>query len=154
MTADHDVRLTIGRLGDRREGFPKFFLKSTVLTGLGRRERVRVTSRHDLCLIPLSSTPGARGGVIPAVVLHGWSKFPRESGRKRLRMKNRRNTLLWMKDLIEHMTQCHEQLQWAGDGGSESFLAESLMVDLVECQRLCEELRRDPGRSRQLVPSV
>jgi len=22
-------------------------------------------------------------------------------------MKNRRNTLLWMKDLIDHMTRCH-----------------------------------------------
>lgn len=69
-------------------------------------------------------------------------------------MRNRQNTLLWMKDLIEHMTQCHEQLQWAGDGRSQSFLTESMMADLAECQRLCVELREQPARSRRLVPSV
>jgi hypothetical protein len=56
-------------------------------------------------------------------------------------MRNRQTTLLWMKDLIEHMARCHEQLQWAGDGPTESFLTEALMVDLTECRRLCEELR-------------
>jgi hypothetical protein len=69
-------------------------------------------------------------------------------------MTNRRNTLLWMKDLIEHMTRCHEQLQWAGDGPTESFLAESLMVDLAECQRLCEELRERPCRARSLMATA
>ena len=64
-------------------------------------------------------------------------------------MRNRRNTLLWMKDLIEHMTRCHEQLQWAADGASESFLTESLMVDLVECKRLCEELQQEPRKARR-----
>jgi len=66
-------------------------------------------------------------------------------------MGNRRNTLLWMKDLIEHMNQCHEQLQWAGDGPTESFLTESLLVDLAQCQRLCEELRERPRKSRMLA---
>lgn len=69
-------------------------------------------------------------------------------------MRNRRNTLLWMKDLIEHLNQCHEQLQWAADGPSESFLTESMMVDLVECKRLCEELRGKSDTSRQLAVSV
>lgn len=69
-------------------------------------------------------------------------------------MRNRRSTLLWMKDLLEHMTRCHEQLQWAGDTPTESFLAESLLVDLVECQRLCEELRDRPRKSRPLMAST
>ena len=30
--------------------------------------------------------------------------------------RNRRNTLLWMKDLLDHMSRCHDQLQWASDG--------------------------------------
>ena len=55
-------------------------------------------------------------------------------------MRNRRHTLLWMKDLLDHMNQCHEQLQWA-DSRTQPFLTESLLTDLVECQRLCEELR-------------
>jgi hypothetical protein len=50
-----------------------------------------------------------------------------------------------MKDLIEHMTRCHEQLQWAGEGPTESFLTEAMLVDLTECRRLCEQLRSSPA---------
>ena len=56
-------------------------------------------------------------------------------------MRDRQTTLLWMKDLIEHMSRCHEQLQWAGDGAGARFLTESLLVDLTECQMLCERLK-------------
>lgn len=70
-------------------------------------------------------------------------------------MRDRNNTLLWMKDLIEHMTRCHEQLQWAPEGPTESFLAESMMTDLAQCQRLCEEFRgATPRRGRALVTSA
>ena len=71
-------------------------------------------------------------------------------------MRNRRHTLLWMKDLLEHMSQCHDQLQWAGeDDPTREFLADSLMGDLVECQKLCEELRASRGRrqARELALS-
>ncbi len=71
-------------------------------------------------------------------------------------MRNRRHTLLWMKDLLEHMSQCHDQLQWASDDPTQSFLADSLLGDLAECQKLCEEIKggRESGRtSRDLVMS-
>ena len=69
-------------------------------------------------------------------------------------MPNRQNTLLWMKDLLEHMNQCHEQLQWASDGRTESFLAQRLMVDLAECRRLCEHLNQTGSASgRQMQPA-
>lgn len=55
--------------------------------------------------------------------------------------RNRRKTLIWMKDLLDHMNRCHDQLQWAADGATEEYLAESLMVDLTECQKLCEQLK-------------
>lgn len=66
-------------------------------------------------------------------------------------MRNRHKTLLWMKDLLEHMNRCHEQLQWAADGVTESYLAESLMVDLTECQKLCEQLKATPRMSSKLA---
>jgi hypothetical protein len=69
-------------------------------------------------------------------------------------MRNRQNTLLWMKDLIEHMSHCHDQLQWAADGRTQSFLAETMMGDLVECQRLCLELRSERGSSRGVLSAV
>lgn len=67
-------------------------------------------------------------------------------------MRNRDRTLLWMKDLIEHMNRCHEQLQWASDGPTQTFLTESMMVDLSECRRLCEQLqtRKEPSLSVRL----
>jgi hypothetical protein len=46
-----------------------------------------------------------------------------------------------MKDLIEHLSQCHDQLQWASDGDTQSFLTEAMLGDLNECQKLCEQLR-------------
>jgi len=64
-------------------------------------------------------------------------------------MRNRRHTLLWMKDLIDHMARCHDQLQWAEDDPTQSFLTESLMGDLAECQKLCEALREDPKARRK-----
>lgn len=67
-------------------------------------------------------------------------------------MRNRQNTLLWMKDLIEHMSQCHDQLQWAGDRRTETFLTETMIGDLAECRRLCDELRSGRGASRALHP--
>jgi hypothetical protein len=68
-------------------------------------------------------------------------------------MRNRRSTMLWMKDLIEHMNRCHEQLQWA-DGRTQSFLTDSLLTDLSECQRLCEELRSGNAKERRLTASA
>jgi hypothetical protein len=71
-------------------------------------------------------------------------------------MRNRRHTLLWMKDLIEHMSRCHDQLQWASDGTTQMFLTDSLLGDLNECQKLCEQLRPPPatqGVVRTLVAS-
>jgi hypothetical protein len=63
-------------------------------------------------------------------------------------MRSRQNTLIWMKDLIEHMNRCHEQLQWA-DRSSASFLTESLLVDLSECRRLCEQLQTSTPKGHE-----
>ncbi len=56
-------------------------------------------------------------------------------------MRNRRHTLLWMKDLIDHMSVCHDQLQWTNDEPTESFLAEAMLGDVDQFQKLCEQLR-------------
>ena len=55
--------------------------------------------------------------------------------------RNRRNTLLWMKDLARTHVAVPRPAQWASDGETESFLADALIGDLNECQKLCEQLR-------------
>ena len=69
-------------------------------------------------------------------------------------MRNKRHTLLWMKDLLDHMNQCHEQLQWAADGATEAYLAETLLVNLTECQKLCEQLKPVPKKGGRMLPSL
>jgi hypothetical protein len=54
-----------------------------------------------------------------------------------------------MKDLIEHMSQCHDQLEWASDGSTRMFLANAILGDLNECQKLCEQLRTSPGEAKR-----
>ena len=66
-------------------------------------------------------------------------------------MRTRRQTLLWMKDLIDHMSRCHEQLQWSDEGPTESFLTDAMMVDLNEFRRLCEQLQVGAGRRSALA---
>jgi len=68
-------------------------------------------------------------------------------------MSDRQTTLLWMKDLIDHLNTCQEQLEWAADGPSQEFLAEAMLVDLTECQRLCERLR-DRNAARTLTTAA
>lgn len=58
-----------------------------------------------------------------------------------------------MKDIIDHMSRCHEQLQWASDGRSESFLTDAMLVDLSECRKLCEQLQTRP-RGRLLASAA
>lgn len=55
-------------------------------------------------------------------------------------VRERHDTLLWMKDLIEHMAQCQEQLQWNAEGPGARFLTEAIRGDLTECLRLCDRL--------------
>jgi hypothetical protein len=57
-----------------------------------------------------------------------------------------------MKDIIDHMNRCHEQLEVAGDGPALSFLTDALMVDLGECRKLCEQLQTPaPSRARAMA---
>lgn len=55
--------------------------------------------------------------------------------------------LALMRDLLEHLSLCHEEWESAL-GRAEHFLAESMKRDLAELGRLCESLRsesRDPA---------
>ncbi len=56
-------------------------------------------------------------------------------------MRDRQTSLLWMKDLIEHMKQCHDQLEWSSDAQTEAFLTDAMLADLSECRRICDQFR-------------
>ena len=55
---------------------------------------------------------------------------------------DRQAKFLWMKDLLEHIGQCHDQWQ-AADSRSERYLADSIRRDLDEFRRLCDSIRSE-----------
>jgi hypothetical protein len=57
-------------------------------------------------------------------------------------MSQRETTMLWLKDTIRHLAQCQQQLQWAESAETIQVLTESMLRDLEQCQRLCEDIHQ------------
>ena len=57
-------------------------------------------------------------------------------------MSQRDSNLLWLKDLLAHLSSCQKQLQWAEDADAVHVITESMLRDLECCRRLCEKLNR------------
>jgi hypothetical protein len=60
-------------------------------------------------------------------------------------VSQRESNLLWLKDMLEHLSTCQQQLQWAEDEESICLLTETMLRDLECCRRLCETLHRRAG---------
>ena len=54
-------------------------------------------------------------------------------------MSQRESNLLWLKDLLEHLTTCQQQLEWAEDNEAIRVLSETMLADLDRCKRICEK---------------
>ncbi len=62
---------------------------------------------------------------------------------------NRHAKLLWMKEVLEHLDDCHRQWLLADDDAGR-YLAEAMKRDLDEVRRLCDSLQNESSpRSRQ-----
>ena len=57
-------------------------------------------------------------------------------------MSQRESNVLWLRDLLEHLTASQQQLESSEDGETIRVLTESMLRDLDCCRRLCEGLRR------------
>ena len=57
-------------------------------------------------------------------------------------MGQRETNLLWLKDLLEHLTACQQRLEWAEDGDTIRVLTETMLADLDRCKRICESIQR------------
>ena len=58
---------------------------------------------------------------------------------------NRRAKFLWMKEILEHLDECHRQWQHADDQ-TERYLAEAMKRDMEELRGLCDSLRGESSR--------
>ena len=57
-------------------------------------------------------------------------------------MSQREANLLWMRDTLDHLQTCQQQLEWAEDNEAVHVVTETMLRDLERCRRLCEDLHR------------
>jgi hypothetical protein len=57
-------------------------------------------------------------------------------------MSQRETNLIWLKDMLEHLRSCQQQLEWTEDAETVAVLTETMLRDLECCRRLCEALNR------------
>ena len=57
-------------------------------------------------------------------------------------MSQREANLLWMKDMLDHLHDCQQQLTWTEESETVHVLTEAMLRDLDSCRRLCEALQR------------
>ncbi len=62
-------------------------------------------------------------------------------------MTQRASQLLWLKDVLEHLRDCQERLEWAEDPESARLLLDNMVRDLDCGKQLCESIKvRTPRR--------
>jgi len=57
-------------------------------------------------------------------------------------MSPRDTNLLWLKDMLDHLSACRKQLEWAESPEAVQVLTETMLRDLESCRRVCESLYR------------
>jgi len=57
-------------------------------------------------------------------------------------MSQRETNMLWLKDMLEQLLHCQQQLQWADTAEAVGLLTETMLRDLERCRRLCQSLQR------------
>ena len=50
--------------------------------------------------------------------------------------------VLWLRDILEHLSANQQQLEWAEDNETVRLVTEKMMRDLERCQRLCEAINQ------------
>jgi hypothetical protein len=60
-------------------------------------------------------------------------------------MSHNETNLIYLKDTIEHLSDCQQQLEWARDRLTVQVLTDSILRDLDCCRRLCDSMRKRSG---------
>jgi len=57
-------------------------------------------------------------------------------------MSQRQSDLLRMRDMLEHLHLCHQQLEFAEEPEAVTYLTDTMIRNLEGCRRLCKNLYR------------
>jgi hypothetical protein len=60
-------------------------------------------------------------------------------------MSQRETNLLWLRDILEHLSASQKQLEWAEDNETIRLVTENMLRDLERCHRLCEVMHQRSG---------
>ena len=64
-------------------------------------------------------------------------------------MSSSQNEFVWLKDLLEHLSTCRQQLEWTEDPETRHRLTETMLQDIDRCRRICESWRQQTHRALQ-----
>ena len=62
-------------------------------------------------------------------------------------MSQRERNLIWLRDVLENLRSCQQQLEWAEDPRTVDLVTETMLRDLECCRRLCDGLHQRAGLS-------
>jgi hypothetical protein len=57
-------------------------------------------------------------------------------------MSQRESNLVWLRDILEHLSAAQQRLEWSDDPEAHRLVTEQMLRDLERCRRLCETLHR------------
>ena len=57
-------------------------------------------------------------------------------------MSQKQSNLLCLRDLLEHLRSCQDQLDWAEESPVAGLLIETMLRDLEKCRQICDGLHR------------
>jgi len=57
-------------------------------------------------------------------------------------MSQRETNLIWLKDLLEHLRGCEQQLEWTEDAPTVQLITETMLRDLESCRKICKSMQR------------
>jgi hypothetical protein len=66
-------------------------------------------------------------------------------------MSQRESNLLWLRDLLQHLTDCQERLEWAKGPDTVRVITETMLRDLERCRQLCQSMHNRCGPVRHAV---
>ncbi|HZY84760.1 MAG TPA: hypothetical protein VFE78_08010 [Gemmataceae bacterium] len=57
-------------------------------------------------------------------------------------MSQRESNLVWLRDILEHLSAAQQRLEWCDDPETTRLVTEQMLRDLERCRRLCETMHR------------
>ena len=55
-------------------------------------------------------------------------------------MSHRDANLMWIRDMLEHLSENRQRLEWTKDRETVRVLTQAMLRDLEHCHRLCQAL--------------